>query len=160
MASVYATIANGGVRVTPRLIDETIDPDGAEHATPFSAGQRVIRPDTARVLTRMLEAVTTDDGTAPDAAVTGYRVAGKTGTAYRADSECGCYKGYVSSFVGFAPADAPRLVVEVVLDNPRNGHFGGQVAAPVFQKIMTFSLARLGIAPTRTTPEPLALDIG
>ncbi len=159
MASVYATVANGGVRVAPRLIDAKIDPDGTEHVTPVDTGRRVIRPETARALTRMLEAVVTDDGTAPGGAVAGYRVAGKTGTPYRADSECHCYKGYVPSFVGFAPADSPRLVVEAVLDNPRNGHYGGQVAAPVFQRIMTFSLATLGIAPTGTTPEPLVIDL-
>jgi cell division protein FtsI (penicillin-binding protein 3) len=158
MAAVYATIASGGVRVAPRLIDATVDPDGTEHVTPVAAGGRVVKPETARMLTRMLESVVTEDGTAPDAAVEGYRVAGKTGTAYRSDPSCGCYRGYVPSFVGFAPADAPRLVVEVVLDNPKKGHYGGAVAAPVFQKVMRFALTTLGITPTGASPEPLAIE--
>jgi cell division protein FtsI (penicillin-binding protein 3) len=107
----------------------------------------------------MLEAVATDDGTAPAAAVPGYQVAGKTGTANRVDESCRCYRGYVSSFIGFAPADDPRLVVEVVLDNPRKGHFGGQVAAPVFQRVMTFALASLGVPPPGTQPTSLVLDL-
>jgi cell division protein FtsI (penicillin-binding protein 3) len=79
-------------------------------------------------------------------------VAGKTGTAQRADGKGG-YTGYTASFVGFAPADKPQLVVEVVLQDPVIGsHFGGSIAAPVFQQVMSFALAAEGIAPTGTTP--------
>ena len=95
----------------------------------------------------MLESVVTD-GTAPKAAIAGYRVAGKTGTANRIDDTCGCYKGYTASFIGMAPADNPQLVVAVFLQNPRNGHFGGQLAAPVFAKVMTFALQHYRVPPT------------
>ncbi|WP_250285168.1 penicillin-binding transpeptidase domain-containing protein, partial [Frankia sp. CiP1_Cm_nod2] len=84
--------------------------------------------------------------------------AGKTGTAQRVGAS-GHYDGYVASFVGFAPADQPRVVVEVVLDNPRDGHFGGTVAAPVFQRVMTFALTTLGVPPSGTSPPKLVLDL-
>ncbi|WP_235433683.1 peptidoglycan D,D-transpeptidase FtsI family protein [Protofrankia coriariae] len=158
MASVYATIANGGVRVAPRLVDSTISPDGAVRATPRQPGVRVISEATAATVSQMLESVTTDSGTAPLAAIDGYRVAGKTGTAQRV-GPTGRYDGYVASFVGFAPADQPRVVVEVVLDNPRDGHFGGTVAAPVFQRVMTFALTTLGVPPSGTSAPKLVLDL-
>src|SRR3712207_4457948 len=95
----------------------------------------------------MLEAVVTDDGTAPLAAIDGYRVAGKTGTARKVRPDGRGYAGYVSSFVGYAPADAPRLVVSVVLDDPVP-IYGGVVAAPVFRTVMGFSLGKLRVPPT------------
>jgi cell division protein FtsI (penicillin-binding protein 3) len=159
MASVYATVANGGVRVAPRLVDAVGAAGGTVRPVARTPGTRVVSARTAAALTQMLEAVATDAGTAPAAEVPGYRVAGKTGTANRVDPSCGCYQGYVSSFIGFAPADDPQVVVEVVLDNPKNGHFGGQVAAPVFQRVMTFALASLGVAPAGTKPPNLVLDL-
>ncbi|WP_250279675.1 penicillin-binding protein 2 [Frankia sp. Cppng1_Ct_nod] len=159
MASVYATIANGGVRVPPRLVDSTTSPDGIVHTTPREPGTRVISESTAATLSQMLEAVTSDSGTAPLAAIPGYRVAGKTGTAERV-GPAGHYNGYVASFVGFAPADQPKVVVEVVLDNPRDGHFGGTVAAPVFKKVMSFALATMAVPPTGTTGPKLTIDLG
>ncbi len=80
----------------------------------------------------------------------------QTGTAMRPDGHGG-YAGYVSSFVGFAPADDPQLLVSVVLDDPKNGHFGGQVAAPVFRQVMEFALQTQRIPPTGTTAEPYPL---
>ncbi len=149
-ASVYATIADGGVRVTPNLIAGTTDDKGAFTPAPRPVSRRVIRPVTASELTRMLEGVTTKDGTAPLAQIPGYRVAGKTGTAQKVNPRCGCYigGGYTSTFVGFAPADAPQLVVEVVLQKPQKDHYGGQVAAPVFKNVMSFALQSRRIPPT------------
>lgn len=149
-ASVYATIANGGVRVTPNLIAGTTDDKGAFTPSPRPASRRVIKQSTASELTRMLEGVTTKDGTAPKAQIPGYRVAGKTGTAERVNPRCGCYTGggYTSTFVGFAPADSPRLVVEVVLQKPRKGYYGGEIAAPVFKDVMSFALQSRRIPPT------------
>jgi cell division protein FtsI (penicillin-binding protein 3) len=101
----------------------------------------------------MLEAVTTTEGTAPLARIPGYRIAGKTGTANRPNGHGGYGgSGYTASFVGFAPADDPKLLVEVVLQNPRSGHFGGLVAAPVFHNVMSFALQSLKIPPTGTRP--------
>jgi cell division protein FtsI (penicillin-binding protein 3) len=150
VASVYATIANGGVRVTPNLIAGTTDDDGAFTPAKPPDQRRVIKPDTASQLTRMLEGVTTKDGTAPKAQIAGYRVAGKTGTAQKVNPRCGCYSGggYTSTFVGFAPADSPQLVVEVVLQKPHNGYYGGQIAAPVFKDVMSFALQSRKIPPT------------
>ena len=150
VASVYATIANGGVRVTPQLVAGTIDADGRRHASPAPRQHRVISARVAGQLRDMLEAVTTTEGTAPLARISGYRIAGKTGTANRS-TKYG-YSGYTSSFVGFGPADKPQLLVEVVLQNPRSGHFGGLVAAPVFHRVMSFALQTLKIPPTGTRP--------
>jgi cell division protein FtsI (penicillin-binding protein 3) len=154
MTSVYATIANGGVRMTPRLVDATGAPGAAMVQSPVAPGVRVVSAQTAHTLSEMLEQVTTANGTAPAAAVPGYRVAGKTGTATRVDPTTHHYSGYVASFIGFAPADNPRVVLAVILDNPKNGsYFGGAVAAPVFQKVMTFALATLGVPPA-SSPAP------
>lgn len=149
-ASVYATIANGGVRVTPNLIAGTTDEKGAFTPSARPPSRRVIKQSTAGELTRMLEGVTTKDGTAPLAQIPGYRVAGKTGTAQKVNPRCGCYTGggYTSTFVGFAPADSPQLVVEVVLQKPQKGYYGGQVAAPVFKNVMSFALQSRRIPPT------------
>ncbi|MFB9839067.1 peptidoglycan D,D-transpeptidase FtsI family protein [Actinoallomurus acaciae] len=149
-ASVYATIANGGVRVTPNLIVGTTDDKGTLTPAARPSSRRVIKQSTASELTRMLEGVTTKDGTAPEAQIPGYRVAGKTGTAQKVNPGCGCYTGggYTSTFVGFAPAENPQLVVEVVLQKPQKGYYGGQVAAPVFKDVMSFALQSRRIPPT------------
>ena len=153
VASVYATVANGGVRVTPQLVAGTVDADGHTHPSARPERHRVISARVAAQLRDMLEAVTTNEGTAPLARIPGYRIAGKTGTANRPNGHGGYGgAGYTSSFVGFAPADDPKLLVEVVLQNPRLGHFGGLVAAPVFHDVMSFALQTLKIPPTGTKP--------
>ncbi|WP_245667849.1 peptidoglycan D,D-transpeptidase FtsI family protein [Actinomadura macra] len=158
MASVYATIANGGVRVTPNLIAGTVgENDRFTPASPPSRKQ-VISATTARQISDMLEGVTTGEGTAPKAQIPGYRVAGKTGTAEIVNPRCGCYRGggYTASFAGFAPADDPQLVVQVVLQAPRRGsHYGGDAAAPVFRDVMGFALQTQKIPPTGSRP-PIA----
>jgi cell division protein FtsI (penicillin-binding protein 3) len=155
--SVFATIANGGLRVSPTVIAGTSDSSG--HFTP--AGNRdsvrVIGEDTAAKLRTMMESVVSANGTAPSAAIPGYRVAGKTGTAQRVDPITGKYSGYTASFIGFAPADSPRYVINVTLQRPRNGHYGGSLCGPVFKKVMTFVLQSEHVAPTGTKVEPVAL---
>ena len=151
VASVYATIANGGVRVTPRLISGLVDPDGDVHPTEPGPTRRVISPQAASTVTQMLEEVTTKQGTAPQAAIPGYQVAGKTGTADRIDPNRQ-YNGKVASFVGFAPADNPNIVVAVVLDNPKNGYFGGTVSAPVFTEIALVRAGERRVVPSGTPP--------
>lgn len=157
VASVYATVANGGVRVAPHIVRGTVA-DGKLRPAPRAASHRVVSAKTAATLRTMLEAVTSDQGTAPAARIPGYRVAGKTGTSQRVDSSCGCYRGYTSSFVGFAPADDPQLLVEVVLQAPVRGHYGGVVAAPVFHDVMAFALQSRQIVPTLTRPPVLRLS--
>jgi cell division protein FtsI (penicillin-binding protein 3) len=106
----------------------------------------------------MMESVVSSHGTAPSAAIPGYRVAGKTGTATRYDDKCGCYSGYTASFIGFAPADAPAFVINVTIQDPKGGHYGGALGGPVFKKVMTFVLQSRHIAPTGTTVLPIALN--
>ena len=111
------------------------------------SGKQVFSPQTAREVRAMLEMAVQPGGTAPKAQIAGYRVAGKTGTAHKIEG--GSYANkYVASFVGFAPASDPRLIVAVMIDEPSNGkHFGGDVAAPVFARVMAGSLRTLGVAP-------------
>jgi cell division protein FtsI (penicillin-binding protein 3) len=160
MASIYQTIANGGVRIEPRIVSSVTDPDGSVTKAPEPASTRVISKDTADKMAYMLEAVVGPGGTAPLGQIEGFRVAGKTGTAQRANPECNCYAGggYVTTFVGFAPADHPRYVVAVDLERPSSDAEGGQVAAPVFADIMRYALTADGVAPSGT-PRP-DFDLG
>ena len=109
-------------------------------------GQRIISQKTARDLRAMLETVVSPEGTAPKAQVPGYRVGGKTGTAYKIVG--GKYvRNYVASFVGFAPASDPRIIVAVMVDEPTGGHYGGEVAAPVFAAVTASALRAMNVAP-------------
>ncbi|MEV4229684.1 penicillin-binding protein 2, partial [Streptomyces bobili] len=159
-ASVYSTIANGGVRVEPTLVRGTKGPDG--RFTPAEAPQktRVVSPKTARTLAQMLESVVDDrEGTGTKARIPGYRVAGKTGTANRVDPATGKYRGYTSSFAGFAPADNPRVTVYCAIQNAtEGGYFGGQICGPIFKKVMEFSLKTLQIPPTGAQPANLPVS--
>lgn len=159
-ASVYSTIANGGVRVQPSLVRGTKGPDG--RFTPADAPQkkRVVSQKTARTLAQMLESVVDDEeGTGAKARIPGYRVAGKTGTANRVDPATGKYRGYTSSFAGFAPADAPRVTVYCAIQNATQGsYFGGQICGPVFKQVMEFSLKSLQIPPTGAKPAKLPVS--
>jgi len=155
MASVYATIANDGVRAAPTLIAGTTGEDGSFTPAPSRGSRRVVSSATARSIRDMLEGVASPEGTAPKARIPGYRVAGKTGTAEIVNPRCGCYdgSGYIASFAGFAPADDPQLVVQVVLRGPTRGsHYGGDAAAPVFKDVMSFALQTRKIPPTGSKP--------
>src|SRR6202043_3316735 len=110
------------------------------------AGRPVLKPQTARAVRHMLEMVVLPGGTAPKAQVAGYRVAGKTGTAHKLEGRVYVNK-YISSFVGFAPASDPRLVVAVMLDEPSGEYYGGAIAAPVFSSVMGAALRMLGVVP-------------
>ncbi|MEV6983171.1 penicillin-binding protein 2 [Sphaerisporangium sp. NPDC051017] len=159
MASVYQTIANGGVRITPQIVAGTVDGHGRLVPAPPGKRTRVISARTATDISRMLEAAVNADGsTGSLAAIKGYRVAGKTGTAMRYDENCRGYCGYTATFVGFTPADAPRLVALAVVQAPKNGHFGGEIAAPVFKEVMTFALKTRKIPPTGTTAPSVRLS--
>jgi len=150
VAAAYQAVANDGVYIAPRILAGTMDGSGRTLPAPVPAPRRVMDTAAARTLRTMIEQVTTDNGTAPEARIPGYRVAGKTGTA-QATGPNGRYDGgYVASFVGMAPAEAPRVVVEVSLDHPTSGHFGGTVAAPVFRDVMGFALQTLRVAPSQT----------
>ncbi|MEV7070905.1 penicillin-binding transpeptidase domain-containing protein [Streptomyces sp. NPDC093990] len=149
-ASVYSTIANGGVRVEPTLVRGTRGPDGRFTPAAKPKETRVVSARTARTLAQMLESVVDDEeGTGTKARIPGYRVAGKTGTANRVDPATGKYKGYTSSFAGFAPADKPRITVYCAIQNATSGsYFGGQICGPVYKQVMEFALKTLQVPPT------------
>jgi cell division protein FtsI/penicillin-binding protein 2 len=144
MAAAYGAIANGGILRTPHVVTGV----GGRPA-PAPRGRRVISEATAASLRRMLEGVLGPGGTASGAAIPGYVLAGKTGTANKVDPATGTYSEskYVSSFVGFAPAAHPKLLVAVMVDEPKGDIYGGTVAAPAWKKITSFALTYLGIAP-------------
>jgi cell division protein FtsI (penicillin-binding protein 3) len=155
--SVFATIANDGVRVSPTVIAGTSDSSGNYTPSETRENVRVISPETAAKLRLMMESVVSANGTAPSAAIPGYRVAGKTGTAQRIDDTCGCYRGYTASFIGFAPADKPAYVISVTIQDPKGIHWGGYLGGPVFKKVMSFVLQTKGIAPTGAVVDPIPL---
>ena len=156
--SVFATIANNGVRVSPTVIAGTNEANGNFTPSKARTNQRVVSAETAYQLRIMMESVVSGNGTAPTAAIPGYRVAGKTGTAMRYNDVCGCYSGYTASFIGFAPADAPKYVVSVTIQDPKGMHWGGALGGPVFKKVMSFVLESKHIPPTGTKIIPVALN--
>ncbi len=150
MASVYATIANGGIRVAPSIVAGTTTASGRFVPAPKPASHRVIQARTARALMAMLQQVPWLDavnGAEPWGLIPGYSVASKTGTA-QISNQAGCLCLYGSSYIGIAPASDPQLVVAVNVQNPRKGgYYGDIVAGPVFGKVMKFALTTLHIPP-------------
>ena len=144
LTRAYAAVANGGRLVDPYLVDR-IDGTPVDHPM----GRQIMTRQTAKRVNTMLRGVVSPDGTGSLAQVQGYQVAGKTGTANKFDPETGEYSSsrYTSSFVGYVPANRPRLVISVVLDEPGGAYYGGEVAAPAFEDIAAFSLQTLNIAP-------------
>ncbi|MGZ6709288.1 MAG: peptidoglycan D,D-transpeptidase FtsI family protein [Solirubrobacteraceae bacterium] len=144
MAAAYSAIANGGTLRAPRLVRRV---DGQLTATP--KGRRVISPQTAMQLRLMLEGAFAPGGTASEVSIPGYQLAGKTGTANKIDTQTGEYSkaNYIASFMGFAPALHPKLMIGVMVDEPQGAIYGGVVAAPAFGKIASFALPYLRIPP-------------
>ncbi|HEY3722006.1 MAG TPA: penicillin-binding protein 2 [Acidimicrobiia bacterium] len=150
MLDVFSTVANGGVSRPPRLVSSTIDSDGTKHELPAARGHRIISETTASELNLMLRGVVTG-GTGTEAQISGYTVAGKTGTSRKPPYEP--TPRYMASFAGFAPAESPRLAAIVVIDQPgtsNNQYFGGAVAAPLFSRIMQYALRLEHVPPTTT----------
>ena len=143
MAAGYSAIANGGILRRPRLIKSI----GGQPTDEDTDPHRVISSRVAAQLRRMLEGVLEPGGTASAVSVPGYVLAGKTGTAQKVENGTYSDTKYVASFVGFAPAKDPKLLVAVVVDEPESVHVGGAVAAPVFGQIAAFALPYLGISP-------------
>ncbi|MEU6733100.1 penicillin-binding protein 2 [Streptomyces physcomitrii] len=156
-ASVYSTIANGGTRIEPSLVRGSRGADGRFTPVAKPGTTRVVSEKTAGTLAKMLESVVDDEeGTGVKARIPGYRVAGKTGTANRVDPETGRYRGYTSSFAGFAPADKPRVTVYCAIQNAtKGGYFGGQICGPIYKKVMEFALKTLQVPPTGAEPARL-----
>ena len=153
IASMYATIANDGVRINPSLIEGYVMPNGQYQAAPEPEKVEVISESAAKTLREMMETVVSDEGTAPLAGIPGYRVAGKTGTAQVVDPNCKCYsRDVIASFIGMAPAEDPEIVVAVAIHHPRNGRYGGLLAGPVFKEVAQYSLQQLNIPPSNGKP--------
>lgn len=145
LTRAFAAVANGGLLVRPHLVERV----GGE-PVPQPAPERIMSRATARKLDRMLRTVVSDGGTGTLAQVQGYEIAGKTGTANKIDEGTGEYSDsrYLASFVGYAPASRPELLIAVAVDEPTQGaYYGGVAAAPAFEQIAEFSLQTLGIAP-------------
>ncbi|MET1001183.1 MAG: penicillin-binding protein 2 [Acidimicrobiia bacterium] len=148
MVDVYATIANNGMTVPPRLLAGTIDADGDRTEVPSEPGKQVISAETAQTMTTMLTQVVRG-GTGACAAVEGYTVAGKTGTSRKPAPGGGYSSSTMASFVGFAPAEDPRFAAIVVLDEPVT-EFGARASAPVFSEIVRAALTQYRVPPTDT----------
>ena len=155
--SVFATIANDGVRVSPSILAGVVDESGKYTPAKPNNSVRVLSSQTATDMRAMMESVVSSNGTAPSAAISGYRIAGKTGTANRFNSACKCYSGYTASFIGFAPADAPKYVISVTIQDPKGMHWGGALAGPVFKKVMSFVLQSERVQPTNATKTTFGL---
>ena len=155
LAVAMGAIANGGKLMEPILVRKVTDTRGtvvkewAPHVR-----REVVPTSVAKTVSEMLTAVVEEGGTGTEAAMTGFRVAGKTATAQKVDSATGKYsqEHYTASFVGFVPAEKPRLVIAVVLDEPATGRYGGDLAGPVFRRVAEASLRYLGVPPTHTIP--------
>jgi len=153
IASMYATIANDGIRINPSLIEGYVMPNGEYQVAAEPERTEVISVAAAKTLREMMETVVSDEGTAPLAEIPGYRVAGKTGTAQVVDPACRCYsKEVIASFIGMAPAEDPEIVVAVAIHHPRNGRWGGLLAGPVFKEVAQYSLQQLNIPPSNGKP--------
>ena len=150
LTMAMATIANGGKLMRPYVVSRVVDESGSTtKKTGPKVVKRTISAKTARKVAAILEGVATEEGTAPQAAIEGYRVAGKTGTSQKVDPETKRYskKKYVASFVGFVPSDKPRLVILVMIDEPKGHIYGGLVAGPVFKEVGAWALNHLRISP-------------
>jgi len=159
MVMAYAAIANGGILMRPFVTRKIVSPQGEVLvANQPQIVRRVVSEKTATLLASMLRDVTTEGGTGVAAKVDGYDVAGKTGTAQKAERGGYSAKKRVSSFVGFVPADNPRLVALVMVDEPEGSVYGGIVAAPAFRNIVQGALRQMAVAPRNgaTMPAPSA----
>ncbi|HEX2385894.1 MAG TPA: penicillin-binding protein, partial [Candidatus Binatia bacterium] len=156
LVMAYGAVANGGFLMRPFVVKRAVGADGRVlwENQPHVV-RRVVSEATASTLTSILKGVVDEGGTGVLASVDGFEVAGKTGTAQKA--EHGVYtRKRVASFVGFVPADQPRLVMAVILDEPETSVYGGTVAAPTFRNIAAATLQRLAVLPDKTTPQPAA----
>ena len=144
MVQAYSAIANGGVKVVPSIVAGI-----GGKAAAAKRRVRILSPRVSMQMRQMLRGVLADGGTASGAAIPGFDLAGKTGTAQKVDPQTGTYSEskYIASFIGFAPARDPKLLVAVVVDEPSGDIYGGSVAAPAFSRIMAFALPYLGISP-------------
>jgi cell division protein FtsI (penicillin-binding protein 3) len=163
LAVGMAALANGGTLMRPYVVARIVDEDGkVVFENRPRVVRRVISQPVAKTVSDILEGVVSSEGTAPQAAIDNYRVAGKTGTSQKVDPETKMYskRKYVSTFIGFTPLDTPKLLIAVSIDEPKGSYYGGVVSAPVFKEIGSWALAHLRISPgnhaadSKVRPEP------
>jgi len=155
LTAAAAAIANGGYLMEPYIVERVVDSLGqVTMQNQPRLVRKVVAQDVAQLVARMMEMTTEDGGTATNARVPGFRVAGKTGTAQKVDPVAGGYSSdkRVASFVGFLPVEDPRLVMLVTIDEPKKGVYGGLLAAPVFSRIASQAMQYLKIAPNQDVP--------
>jgi len=148
MVAGVSAIAGGGIYRQPRIVARIVQADGTVETLPAAPERRVMAPATARTMLAIMRGVTEQGGTAKQAAIEGYTVGGKTGTAQKVANGHYDASKWVSSFVGVVPAEDPRLAIMVIMDEPQGGHLGGAVAAPIFKEIAEQSLRYLHVPPT------------
>jgi len=148
MVAGVSAIAGGGIYRQPRIVARIVQADGTIETLPAAPERRVMAPATARTMLTIMRGVTEQGGTAKQAAIEGYTVGGKTGTAQKVANGHYDASKWVSSFVGVVPAEDPRLAIMVIMDEPQGGHLGGAVAAPIFKEIAEQSLRYLHVPPT------------
>lgn len=154
MAAAVAAVTNGGIYHQPKLLKSATAADGTPLELPEQKSRRVISEEASAAVVEMMESVITLND---NRKIDGYRTAGKSGTAQRFDPACKCYNGYTASFVTIAPAEDPQLLVYVVLDQPRNGNLGSQLALPVTNDILSLALPRYNVPPSTTEAPDLPL---
>jgi cell division protein FtsI (penicillin-binding protein 3) len=155
-AAAIAGVVNGGIYHSPTVIKSAQNSTGAAVAVNRQPSRQVVSAKTSAAVRDLMRAVV--DANPKALALDSYRTGGKTGTAQRADEKCKCYKGYVTSYVGFAPLDDPKILTYVVMTNPRKGVTGSGTAAPVYRDIMNLALPRYSVEPTGKQPEPKPIE--
>ena len=154
-ASAVAGIVNNGIYNSPTVIKKATDGEGREVALPRTPPRRVISAKSSAQVRELMQAVIDSVNGQRNLKLDRYTSGGKTGTAQRADTSCGCYRGYVTSFLGFAPLDDPQILTYVVISNPRAGDTGTITAAPAYRDIMNFALPRYSVVPDAERHRPL-----
>jgi len=160
MVTGVSAIAGGGVYRQPRIVARVVQADGTVETLPAAPERRVMTPAAARTMLSIMRGVTEQGGTAKQAAIEGYTVGGKTGTAQKVANGHYDPTKWVSSFVGVVPAEDPRLVIMVIVDEPQGGHLGGAVAAPIFKQIAEPALRYLHVPPTAPIASKAAAGAG
>jgi cell division protein FtsI (penicillin-binding protein 3) len=154
-ASAVAGVVNGGIYNPPTLIKNAFDGEGKEVGVPRAPQQRVISEQSSAQVRELMQAVIDTRNGQRNLKLDRYTTGGKTGTAQRADTSCRCYRGYVTSFIGFAPIDDPQILTYVVISNPRKGETGTTTAAPAYRDIMNVALPRYSVVPDARPHKPL-----
>ncbi len=157
-AAAVAGLVNGGIYNPPTVLKKAYDADGREIPIERRPSRRIISEESSAQVRDVMAAVVDSVNGQQNLSVEGYRSGGKTGTAQRADPECRCYRGYVTSFVGFAPLDDPQLLTYVVITNPRKADTGSTTAGPVYTDVMAIALSRYSVLPGAKERKPLPTE--